>query len=103
MKRVFWGLVALGLFLGAAGQAKADYLFTTFDPPGSTLTIAYGINDSGQIVGYYTAGGTDLAAPGADLGRQPAKIIGRSGAAPRDDVASADFWALVGSGDLGMW
>src|SRR5207244_6442987 len=32
---------------------------TTLDVPGSTSTVASGINDSGQIVGYYEdAGGT---------------------------------------------
>jgi probable HAF family extracellular repeat protein len=33
--------------------------FTSIDPPGSTSTIAYGVNTSGQVVGYYTnASGT---------------------------------------------
>jgi hypothetical protein len=49
MKPVFWGLAALGLFLGVPGPADADYIFTTLDPPGSTATEAYGINASGQV------------------------------------------------------
>jgi uncharacterized protein (TIGR03437 family) len=33
--------------------------FTSIDPPGSTSTIAYGVNTSGQVVGYHTnASGT---------------------------------------------
>jgi probable HAF family extracellular repeat protein len=31
--------------------------FTTLDAPGSTLTLALGINDAGQIVGEYEASG----------------------------------------------
>jgi hypothetical protein len=45
--------VALGLFLGVTGQAKADYDFTTIDAPGATLTAAQEISASGQIVGLY--------------------------------------------------
>jgi probable HAF family extracellular repeat protein len=50
--------MALGLLVGLAGDANAQptYSFTTFDVPGSTgTTQAFGINDSGQIVGYYQA------------------------------------------------
>jgi hypothetical protein len=54
-------LLALGLVLRLPGKAKADYIFTTYDVPGSTSTNpqAAGINASGQIVGNYDdAGGT---------------------------------------------
>jgi hypothetical protein len=50
-KKVPFGLTALVLLHGVTGQAQADYILTTFDPPGLTFTSAYGINDSGQIVG----------------------------------------------------
>jgi PEP-CTERM motif len=30
--------------------------FTTIDPPGSGLTDAFGINDTGQIVGFFATG-----------------------------------------------
>ena len=53
MRRLLWSLMALGLLVGGAEPAKADYIFTTLDVPGSTLTQAYGINDSGQVVGLY--------------------------------------------------
>ncbi len=55
MKRLLLGLTALGLFLGVTGQAKADYVFTTIDVPGSTSTnsMGGGINDFGQIVSQY--------------------------------------------------
>jgi hypothetical protein len=38
---------------GGVGTAFADtiYSFTTIDVPGATQTEAFGINDSGQIVG----------------------------------------------------
>jgi uncharacterized membrane protein len=32
-------------------------VFLTIDPPGSTFTVAYGINASGQISGTQSAGG----------------------------------------------
>ena len=48
MKRFRRSLVALSMIVGAAGQTKADYVFTTLD-----VAAAYGINDSGQIVGLY--------------------------------------------------
>src|SRR5437762_1281167 len=47
------GLVALSLSLCVSSQARAGYVYTTLDAPGSTLTQAFGINDSGQIVGSY--------------------------------------------------
>ncbi len=53
MKKLLLGMAALGLFLGVAGQAKADYVFTRLDPPGSTRTEALGINSSGHIVGNF--------------------------------------------------
>ncbi len=53
MKRLLLGMAALGLFLGVTGQAKANYTFTTLDPPGSIsiFTEAEGINSGGEIVG----------------------------------------------------
>jgi probable HAF family extracellular repeat protein len=53
MKRVSCSLVVLGLFLRVAGRADAEFTYTTLDVPGSALTQANGINDAGQIVGYY--------------------------------------------------
>jgi probable HAF family extracellular repeat protein len=53
-------LIALGLIVGLAGDANAQstYSFTTLDVPGASFPgpiVATGINDSGQIVGYYPA------------------------------------------------
>ena len=53
MKRFLCGLVAVGLLVAWTGRAKADYVFTTID----VITVVNGINDSGQIVGWYTSGG----------------------------------------------
>jgi probable HAF family extracellular repeat protein len=53
MKRLLYGVVAWGVLVGFTGSAKAQYIFTTLDVPGSTDTFASGINASGQIVGYY--------------------------------------------------
>src|SRR6516164_10483962 len=32
------------------------FTYTTLNPPGSTYAIAYGINNKGQIVGFYQGG-----------------------------------------------
>jgi len=40
-----------------AAQA-AEYTFTTIDAPGSTSTLAFGINAAGQIVGVFGGGTT---------------------------------------------
>src|SRR6516162_7157476 len=45
--------LTLGIFLSFAGQAAADYSFTTLDPPGSIRTETQGINSCGDIVGFY--------------------------------------------------
>jgi len=57
MKRLLAGLLVLVLFVAGPGQAQADYIFTTIDVPGSAQTVASGINDAGQIVGYYNGHG----------------------------------------------
>jgi hypothetical protein len=61
MKRYLCSLVALGLFLGRAGQATGQptYSFTTLDVPGASYanTTVNGINASGQIVGSYDDAG----------------------------------------------
>jgi hypothetical protein len=57
MKRVFSGLAAMVVFLGVDGRAEADYAYSAFFVPGSLNTEAWGINDSGQIVGRYTTAG----------------------------------------------
>jgi probable HAF family extracellular repeat protein len=49
-------LALLGMVVfGGVETAFADavYSFTTIDVPGATDTSAWGINDSGQIVGYH--------------------------------------------------
>ena len=51
MKRLPRTLLAFGLLLWLTGAARPDYIFTTLDG-----VIATGINDSGDIVGGYTAG-----------------------------------------------
>jgi N-acetylglucosamine-6-sulfatase len=40
------------------GRMLPSYAFTPLDVPGSAVTEAWAINDSGNIVGSYTAGGT---------------------------------------------
>jgi probable HAF family extracellular repeat protein len=54
MNRLLGGWVALALLVGGAGQAAADYVYTTLDVPGAVATHAYGINTAGQVVGDYT-------------------------------------------------
>ena len=51
-------MFAMAVF-GGAETASADpiYSFTAIDVPGSGNTYAYGINNSGQIVGYFQDAG----------------------------------------------
>src|SRR5512133_298770 len=49
-------LLALGFGLGAAANLSADGpTFTPIDFPGATSTQAWGINPSGDIVGFYVS------------------------------------------------
>ncbi len=48
--------ITLGFLLGVFSPAMAvNYSFTTIDVPGAVETNAFGINNSGQIVGEFTA------------------------------------------------
>ena len=47
-----YAAVALGLFLGVPGPAKAQYNFTTYDVPGSTRTAVNG-NSPHAIAGEF--------------------------------------------------
>jgi len=50
--------VACIVLCSTAHQAKAgSYTFTSIDVPGAGYTAAYGINNSGQIVGTYLLNG----------------------------------------------
>jgi hypothetical protein len=44
------------LFSTFVAAQDASYTFTTLDVPGATVTLAYGINDRGQIVGWFQVG-----------------------------------------------
>src|SRR5688572_15011385 len=44
-------------FEALEGREVPSVAFTPIDVPGATLTDANGINDAGQVVGSYTAGG----------------------------------------------
>ncbi len=55
MKRITILLAALAMVFGVTGSAQA-YTFATLDVPGAMRTYAWGINDSGDIVGEYRDG-----------------------------------------------
>ncbi|HLJ92101.1 MAG TPA: hypothetical protein VKU02_02805, partial [Gemmataceae bacterium] len=57
MTRFFGGILVLAVFIAHPGHGCADYIFTTIDVPGSVQTVASGINDAGQVVGYYNEAG----------------------------------------------
>jgi probable HAF family extracellular repeat protein len=38
---------------GVRSSMPITYAYTTVGPPGSTYSIAYSINDKGQVVGFY--------------------------------------------------
>jgi uncharacterized membrane protein len=53
--RIFVTTLILGWLAGAAPATATTY--TAIDYPGATSTIAYGINNTGKIVGNYSYGG----------------------------------------------
>ncbi|HLJ91981.1 MAG TPA: PEP-CTERM sorting domain-containing protein [Gemmataceae bacterium] len=59
MKRFLCGLVALAVSVGVTETAKgqANYVYTPIEVPGVFNTIATGINNAGQVVGYYVVNG----------------------------------------------
>ncbi len=62
--RVRAGLAAFALMAAVAhayGQTS-DYRFKEIDYPGSLGTYAYGINDKGEVVGWYTGAGCTQSA-----------------------------------------
>src|SRR5438105_12108405 len=74
---ILFGLMGLAVPPARAAKPLPEYFFSTLDVPGSDLTLAWGINNSGAVVGYYVdangvhgflwTGGsyTTLDAPGA--------------------------------------
>jgi uncharacterized membrane protein len=63
MQQIFIKAVLIAACVTAVasnGKAAPSYTFTNIDYPGAVRTAALGINDSGQIVGYYYA---DLSGP----------------------------------------
>src|SRR5262249_38954664 len=84
MKRYLCSLAALGLLWGVAGQAEADYVFTTLDPPGTTFVTAFMIKDAAQIVGRYADAG----------GVTPGFLVSADSSPPLDPPGSADTGAF---------
>jgi hypothetical protein len=55
-------VVAIALLLclsPSLSQSVQTYEYQTLDPPGSTYSISYGINNSGQAVGFYVVDSTN--------------------------------------------
>jgi uncharacterized membrane protein len=50
------GLIALPSFHSSAPQGAGGYTFSTIEVPGSSLTVASGIDLTGRVVGYYSDG-----------------------------------------------
>ena len=54
-----WTMLSIVAFLVIAPMAAgssanaANFSFTQIDVPGAIYTLAHGINDAGQIVGYF--------------------------------------------------
>ena len=48
------GFVVIAMVLGAGVANATHYAYTPINYPGATGTYAYGINNSGQIVGAYS-------------------------------------------------
>jgi probable HAF family extracellular repeat protein len=55
MRSKILALLALALLAGPGPSHALSYTFKTFDAPGALRTEAYGINNAGQVVGYFAA------------------------------------------------
>ncbi|MBU0968632.1 MAG: hypothetical protein KKA54_19885 [Proteobacteria bacterium] len=51
MKRIAGQMFALILVMTASSTAYAAYVYTSLDYPSASFTEAYGINNSGTVVG----------------------------------------------------
>ena len=91
MKRATLILTALALLLGGVGQLKAD--FTTLAVPGASNVYAYGINNSGQIVGSYDSNG---------INGENGVLWNASGNYTTIDVPNAESTYLFGINDAGV-
>jgi len=98
-------ICALGFLLGAASNLLADGPnFTAIDFPGATSTQAWGINLSGDIIGFYVS--ADKATHGFLLSRGQygsidfpgASYTEANGISPRGDVIGDYAATLTGSG-----
>ena len=54
--------ISFSLSMALVKEARA-YSFTSLDVPGATATEAYGINDAGIVVGWYTDATGGVALP----------------------------------------
>jgi probable HAF family extracellular repeat protein len=89
-------LLALALAGLCAGAAHADYVFTTVEYPGASMTDVRGINNAGEIVGYARDSGGN-----AFSFRYAGGVFSRLPAAPGGLVVTAhginDAGVIVGS------
>src|SRR6266540_4169157 len=49
-------LVVLAIVIGVSARRADSYTFTAIDVPGATVTVVSGINDRGEVVGWYRTG-----------------------------------------------
>lgn len=54
MKRLLWCCAGLAFLSGGLNLARASYIFSSIDVPGAASTVTSGINNVGQIVGFYS-------------------------------------------------
>ena len=64
MQRLICRMLVLSVVFSDVGLAQADLIYTTLDLPGATDTQALGINNAGQIVGAFEAGGLQVPSHG---------------------------------------
>ena len=72
------------------GFLKQRSLITSFDAQGADDTLAYGINDQGEVVGYYYFGAVTHG------------LIVQTGSSVTVDVTGADNTQIFGINNLGQ-
>jgi uncharacterized membrane protein len=117
MNRALLAVVALVAAAGCNRQAEPAYTFTELSFPGSTATVASGINDAGHIVGaywkearaygfvYWDGAYTTIQYPNAlqtqlqDITRE-GDIVGSYGASDGETGMSINGFVLTRSGEF---
>jgi probable HAF family extracellular repeat protein len=110
MSAQYWALILCAVAVVGSAEARAEapvYAFTTLDVPGASSTVARGINDAGQVVGFFSDGSGTHGFLLDAQGFTPIDVRGASSTEGRgintDGQIVGDFTDSGGSTAFGYW